>query len=870
MGERIHKLAKELDLSSTELVALLRKKGIKIASHLSCIDDDVAEALRREAAAPRPAASGSSPAKGAAVTKPAPEAKSNGGPKPAPGARPGAGGVRPVAAGAAGSSPGAAQEPPKPKETKKLIIRPAPIQATPRPAVRRPLIVRSSSPPPPAPAPPQERDRDRDRDRGGPPAYGRDRAPGGGGGGRDNRPFSPPPPDPPPMAPDDGRPRGKRVRVFTEGGDLRGAGRSGPGAGKRGGGRGQPGGGAGQQGGRGRGRSGGFGSGSMLAPPRRRAEALSSDRPSEVTITLPMTLKDLSAVIGVKLAMLIAEFMRQKIIANANQTVSREMLDIISNKFEVKIHAQDQVAIDSELEDIETAVDDKASMVPRAPVVTLMGHVDHGKTSLLDRIRETRVQKGESGGITQHMSAYRVDYANKHVVFIDTPGHQAFSQMRARSANVTDVAVLVVAADDGVMPQTIEAIQHAQAASVPIVVAINKIDKQNANVGRTKQQLATHDLSPREWGGKTEMVEVSALTDQGIDDLLDLLTLETEILELRANPSKDAIGTVLDARQAPGRGKVVTVLVQDGTLRRGDNVICGTAVGRVRTLQTTTGIVLQEAGPATPVDITGLDEFPEAGDRFYVLADAVKAKNIAEDRKRRKRELERATREHVTLATLQDSITRGKIKEVKLVVKADVKGSLEVIRKQLEELGSSEVGVKVIGYSVGEISESDVTLADASDAIILGFHVAANSQTKRAADAKGVEIRTYEVIYELLEDIRLSLEGLLDPELYEEAQSRVEVVQLFKSSRLGSIAGCMVRSGVLRREDKVRVHRDGKLMIESSLESLKRFKDDAKEVREGFDCGCRVAGFEDLQVGDIIESYKVLKKARTLADLRKS
>lgn len=587
-------------------------------------------------------------------------------------------------------------------------------------------------------------------------------------------------------------------------------------------------------------------------------------------MTLPLTLKDLSFAIGVKQPMLIRELMAQQILVTANQTMTQEMLDLISEKFSVKIEAKEQEAIDSELEEIETAKDAAEDLIPRAPVVTLLGHVDHGKTSLLDKIRETRVQMGESGGITQHLSAYRVDHGKQHVVFIDTPGHKAFTEMRARGANVTDVAVLVVAADDGVMPQTMEAIQHARAAEVPIVVAINKVDKDNANVMKTKEQLAKEGLSPPDWGGNTEMVEVSAITDQGIDELLDILTLETEILELTANPEKHAIGTTLDAKQAPGRGKIITVLVTDGTLRKGDSVICGSASGKIRTLQTTTGIPLEFAGPATPVEISGLDDLPEAGDRLYALPDANKVKSIAEDRKREKRAIERAKRVHVTLDNIYESIERGKTKEINLIVKADVKGSLEVLRKQLLDLATDEVGIKIIGDGIGEISESDVLLADASDAIILGFHVSANERARRSSEAKGVEIRTYQVIYQLLEEIKLSLEGLLDPELYEEVQGSVEVQKLYKSSRLGNIAGCIVKSGTFRRDDKVRLIREGKIIYTGELDSLKRFKDDAKEVKEGFECGCRIAKYNDLKEGDIIESFKILKKARTLADSQKS
>lgn len=805
MGVRIHKLAKELDISSKDLVEMLRRKGIKIASHLSCIHADIAENLRREV-----------------------RARSGG--NATPDATP-------------------------PEGTKKKVIIPAPIPAKPRPAVRRPVIVRSSTPP----------STERRRPSGSGGGNGRDSAPSQGRGA--------PTLDPNPAPAGEGKPRGKRVRVFTEGGEFRpgAGGGGGRGGGGRGGGRGRGGPGGGPGGGRRKGSSAPGGGGRRpVGPPRRRVDVLSPDRPSEVNITLPITLKDLSSTIGVKQNMIIQQlFVKEQMMVTANQNVTEDMLILISEIFEVEIHSKEQEAVDSALSDIETAVDSEENLQPRAPVVTLLGHVDHGKTSLLDKIRETRVQMGESGGITQHLSAYRVDHKDKHVVFVDTPGHQAFTEMRARGANVTDVAVLVVAADDGVMPQTVEAIQHARAAEVPIVVAINKVDKANANVQRTKEQLATEGLSPPEWGGSTEMVEVSALHDMGIDDLLDVLTLETEILELRANPDKGAIGTVLDAKQSPGLGNVATVLVEQGTLRKGDSIICGTAYGRVRTMQTTTGIDLEEAGPVTPVDLTGIDELPEAGDRMYALEDAGEIKNIAEERKRRRREMDRARRVRITLDNIYESIAKGKTKEVNLIVKADVKGSLEVLRKQLTDLSTDEVGIKIIGDGIGEISESDVLLADASDAIVLGFHVVPNDRARKRAEKDGVEIRIYHVIYQALEDMRLSLEGMLDPELYEEVQGRVEVQKVYSSSKLGKIAGCIVKSGMFRREDPVRLIREGTVIYEGKLESLKRFKDDAKEVKEGFECGCRIANYNDIKDGDVIESYKVLEKARTLADSKR-
>ena len=582
---------------------------------------------------------------------------------------------------------------------------------------------------------------------------------------------------------------------------------------------------------------------------------------------MPITLKELSPLIGVKHTFLLKAMMEEKILMNVNTSLTEEMLLLLGEKFSVLIEVEAAAAVDSSLEEIESKTDTEADLVPRAPVVTILGHVDHGKTSLLDKIRETRVTLGESGGITQHISAYRVDHENKHVVFIDTPGHKAFTEMRARGANITDVAVLVVAADDGPMPQTEEAMQHAQAAGVPIVVALNKIDRPNANVNRAKQKLAELGIGPPDWGGTTELVEVSALKGTGIDDLLELLTLETDILNLKANPNKNAIGTVLEARATTGRGNVITVLIQEGTLRNGDVVICGPSYGKVRPMSSTVGVPLTEAGPSTPVEITGLNDLPGSGDRFYALDDLAKAREIAEDRQRKKRAAERMERTHVTLEGLFDTISAGKIKEINLVIKTDVQGSLEVLKKELSDLRTTEVAIRIIRGGVGEVTEDDVLLADASDAIIIGFHVSANQRAKAQADEKNVEIRTYEIIYKAIEEMRFALEGMLEPEVHEENQGSAEILAIFSSSKLGKIAGCMIRSGVVRRDDPVRLLRAGVMIHEGKLDSLKRVKDDAKEVKEGFECGMRIQGFSDIQIGDFIESYKKIETKRKLEDV---
>jgi len=586
--------------------------------------------------------------------------------------------------------------------------------------------------------------------------------------------------------------------------------------------------------------------------------------PSEITVGMPVTVKSLSAALGIKQSQLLKTLMGEKILVTVNTTLTEEMLDVISIHLEVEIHLEKPKAVESTLEEIDNLTDSDDDLEPRAPIVTFLGHVDHGKTSLLDKIRSTKVVHGESGGITQHISAYRVDHGDQHVVFIDTPGHKAFTEMRARGANVTDVVVLVVAADDGPMPQTEEAIEHARAAGVPIVVAINKVDKENANINRTRQELAKLELASPDWGGQTEMVEVSAETGSGIDDLLEILSLETEILSLRANPKKNAIGTVLDSEATTGQGIVVTAMISDGHLSEGDVVVCGPSFGKVRTLRSTTGTAITEAGPSTPVEITGLNELPEAGDRLYGLNSISKAKAIAEDRQHRIRLAERAQRTHVTLEGLFDQISQGNTKEINLVIKTDVKGSLQVLRKELQEIGSDEVRLRVIRGGVGEISESDILLADASDAIVIGFHITASDRARSLADEKGVEIRIYQVIYQVLEEMRLALEGLLEPEIIEEVQGNVEILQIFRSSRLGNIAGCIVRKGVITRDDPVRLTRDGRMIHEGKLDSLRRVKDDAREVKEGFECGVRIEGYNDVKVGDFIESIKRTKRARTL------
>lgn len=923
MGVRVHKLAKELNRSSKELLDILRGQGIDLKNHFASVDESTAAKLRIQfggedsirdsdedasqeespvetVKTPEPEEKAPEKKAPAAKAEPAPEAEpaeepakaeapeaatkdadDEGAPESAPDSDAAdsdaadsddggsdadgsddAGAEAPAAKDESSDAPkapprkivmapGFGGAAPGSKQPVKPVARPMPAggpQSKPRKG--RPLIIRSKAP---APAPARR----------GPGAGAPGRGPAGPGRG----PGGPGGPGRGPGGPGrgPGGPGGtgggppSKVRFFPgDGGMLPGTGAPpGRGRGGRGGGRRS---GKTHRGAHGRGRQR-----ESLDHFRRQRqeEVLSGEKPSEITVQMPVTLKELSPLISVRQNFLLKALMEDGVLINVNSALTEEMLLVIGEKFSIDIDVEEAKAVDSTLAELEK-LDPDENLVPRAPVVTILGHVDHGKTSLLDKIRETHVTQSESGGITQHISAYRVDHENKHVVFIDTPGHKAFTEMRARGANVTDVAVLVVAADDGPMPQTIEAKEHAEAADVPIVVAINKIDRPNANVEMTKTKLAEIGLSPPEWGGKTEMVEVSAITGQGIDALLEILSLETEVLELRANPDKNAIGTVLEAKATTGRGNVVTMIVLDGTLRNGDTAICGAAHGKIRTMTSTTGVPLDEAGPATPVEITGLTDLPEAGDRFYVLDDISEARDIAEDRKRKKRAAERMVRQHVTLEGLFDKISEGETKEIKLVVKADMKGSMEVLRKELTDIGTSEVGVRLIRSGVGEITEDDVLLADASDAIIIGFHVSANPRARSQAEEKGVEIRTYQVIYQVIEEMRLALEGMLDPEILEEVQGSVEILQLFRSSRLGNIAGCIVRSGRIRREDPVRLIRDGRMIYEGKIDSLKRVKEDVREVKEGFECGLRIQGYDDIKIGDFVESFRKVEKARTL------
>ncbi|MCE9583060.1 MAG: translation initiation factor IF-2, partial [Planctomycetes bacterium] len=587
----------------------------------------------------------------------------------------------------------------------------------------------------------------------------------------------------------------------------------------------------------------------------------------QIEVPVPISVKDYCALIGIKANLVLKKLLDHGKLVTINHALDSDDCELMAIEFNrnvvvKKVRSQEEKHFD----DISEAPDKPEDLVPRPPVVTIMGHVDHGKTSLLDRIRSADVASGESGGITQHIGAYKVMTPTGAVVFLDTPGHEAFTAMRARGANVTDVVVIVVAADDGMMPQTEEAIDHAKAAGATIIVALNKMDKGGANPQKVMQQISSYDnaLTPEEWGGKTYYAKVSATTGDGVPDLLERLALENQILELKANPRRPASGSVIEARMTEGKGVTATLLVQNGTLKKGDVILAGRAYGRVRNLYDDRGNIINEAPPATPVVVTGLSVVPDAGDRFHTFSDVQKARSIAEEREHKVRETAILERRHIKMENLFASIEAGKLREVRVILKTDVKGSVEVLKKSLEEISNAEVRLRIIHAGVGTINESDVVLADASDALVLGFQVSAEERAKSIATEKGVQIKLYDVIYHIVEEMKLALEGLLEPDRVETVMGHAAVKQVFKISRSGNIAGCIITDGKIERSAQVRVYRDAKVILDGKLESLKRFKDDVKEVAEGFECGLRVANFESIQPGDVVEAYKVEEVARKL------
>jgi translation initiation factor IF-2 len=587
-------------------------------------------------------------------------------------------------------------------------------------------------------------------------------------------------------------------------------------------------------------------------------------RPEYIQIKMPISVSGLATKLVIKTSELIKALMGLGVLATVNQQLGEDIVMKMAEKFNVIV----EKLPDEEEQLIRThdKIDDDKDLEHRPPIVTMMGHVDHGKTSLLDAIRKSNVADREAGKITQHIGAYAVTLKDRGTIaFLDTPGHAAFTAMRARGAHLTDIVILVVAADDGVMPQTIEAIDHAKAAGTPIVVAINKADLPSANVDRVKAELQKHDLVAEDWGGTTIMCKVSALTGEGIDELLEMLLLQAEILELRANKNRAAQGTVVEGTLSRSLGVVATILVQNGTLHIGDTVVCGQYYGKVRAMRNDRGKNVKEAGPSTPVELLGLSGVPDSGERFYVVPDEKQARTITEKRLLELKEKNLSGgMKHLSLECLYDLMKEKGMKELKIILKADVHGSVEVLKQSLEKISSDKIKVNVIHSGVGGVNESDVVLAVASDAVIIGFHVKADSKAQSLIDRENVDMKYYKIIYEVINDVKLAMEGLLEPTIREKIVGTAEVKQTFKASKFGLIAGCMVRKGKLVRNYLMRLIRDNIVVYDGKLDSLKRFKDDAKEVAEGFECGIVLDKFSDLKPGDIIECYMEEKVATKL------
>ena len=586
-------------------------------------------------------------------------------------------------------------------------------------------------------------------------------------------------------------------------------------------------------------------------------EAPTEETISEDTILVRdgMTVGELSEVLSVNSTELIKKlFMELKIMANINQSLTLEQIELIAMDYGKEI--QEEVEINKEDLDLYFEVEDEEkNLKERAPIVTIMGHVDHGKTTLLDTIRNTRVTAGEAGGITQHIGAYQVRTKDKKITFLDTPGHAAFTTMRARGAKITDVTILVVAADDGVMPQTIEAINHAKAADVPIIVAVNKMDKPQANPDRVMNELVEYGLISEEWGGDTIFVPISALKGEGIDELLENILLVTEMQELKANPNRLALGTVIEAKLDKGRGAVATLLVQNGTLNVGDPLVVGNTYGRVRAMINDRSKNIHTAKPSTPVEITGLQDVPNAGDRFVVFGDEKTARQIGEKRQQQYIETTRQANSAVSLDTLFEQMKQGEMKDLNIIIKADVQGSVEALAMSLAKIDVEGVNVRIIHTGVGAINESDITLAVASSAVVIGFNVRPDNNAKQMAATEQVDIRLHSIIYKVIEEIEAAMTGLLDPEFVEKVIGLAEVRQVYKVSKIGTIAGAYVTEGKVSRDGKVRVIRDSVVIYEGEIDTLRRFKDDVKEVQSGYECGMTVENFNDIKEGDVFEVY---------------
>ncbi len=593
----------------------------------------------------------------------------------------------------------------------------------------------------------------------------------------------------------------------------------------------------------------------------RRIEAKEKDK-SKLTVTEFIAVNELANLMGVQVSEVISKCIGLGLMVSINQRLDVETITLVADEFGFQVEFEKEYTSEA-LEDIQ---DLPESLKPRPPVVTIMGHVDHGKTSLLDYIRRTNVVAGESGGITQHIGAYKVDVGGgKYIAFLDTPGHEAFTAMRARGAQVTDIVVLIVAADDAVMPQTVEAINHAQAARVPIVIAINKIDKPGANTDKIKQQLADRNVLVEEWGGKYQCIEISAKSGLNVTNLLDLILLEADVLDLKANPDRNARGAVVESELDKGRGITGTILVQKGTLRIGDPFVAGIYFGKVRAMFDERGNKIFEAPPSTPVQVIGFEGAPQAGDTFVAVDSEREARDISLKRQQLRREQDQKQIHHITLDEIAKQISIGGVKELALIVKGDVDGSIEALSDSLMKLTNEEVVVRVIHKGVGGISESDVLLASASNAIIIGFHVRPNLNARKLAEANKVDIRLYNIIYDAISEVKSALEGLLSPVLSEEVTATVEVRDTFKVPKFGTVAGCYVQEGKISRSNKIRLIRDGIIVHEGEITTLKRFKDDVRDVDAGYECGISLANFNDVKVGDIIESYKIIETKKKLS-----
>ncbi|OFW33083.1 MAG: translation initiation factor IF-2 [Candidatus Aquicultor primus] len=773
---RVYELAKQMGVSSTELMNRLQKLGVEVKNHFAAIEPSVVKELQAAQTA------GSSPQTEVKKKKPAGDKKPT------------------VTKQATAAKPAKAQPVSKPAATSDKVVKPAgsaakaPAKPAPKPAQKTPAKPAPKAAPTKSAEPVQRPQAQRPEAKPAPEAAKRAPAP-------EQKPQLQPQPKP-------------EVKVE--------------------------------------------------APVKEEPVAAAAPAEKAKILEIPQaaTVKEFAELVGKEPTAIIKTLLKLGELVTINQSLSSDIIEILADDlgYEPKIISPE------ELEEEEAFEEDLTNLVPRPPVVTVMGHVDHGKTSLLDAIRKTDVMSGEAGGITQHIGAYQVVLDGRKITFIDTPGHEAFTAMRARGAQVTDIAVLVVAADDGVMPQTVEAINHAKAANVPIVVAVNKIDKENADPTRVRQELTEYALIPEEWGGDTIFVDVSAKQKLHIQDLLEMVLLVADIKELKANPNTRARGTCIEAKLERGRGPVATVLIYRGTLRVGDAVVAGATYGKVRAMSDDKGKTVLEATPAQPVEVVGLSSLPQAGEELKVVGDEKEARHIAEERALKRRLIAQEERSRVTLEDLFARIQEGEIKDLNLVIKADTQGSVEAIKDALYKLNTEEVQIRIIHTGVGGISETDIMLAAASNAIVIGFNVRPDVNAQAMAAKETVDIRVYRIIYKVVEDITQALSGLLAPEIKEVDTGRVEVRATFKVPKLGVIAGCYVQQGEVDRNQRIRLVREGQIIYDGSIVSLRRFKDDVKVVKEGFECGIGLANFQDIKEGDILESYKLVERQRQLGE----